>query len=163
MPNNASKVFNLSGYKWNDKDFQAQAAQKNIYEEPMSIYEVHLGSWRRWDGKDYYTFDQFIDQLVPHVKDLGYTHVEIMPVTEFPYDGSWGYQQTGYFSITSRFGDPKGFMRLVDAFHLAGVGVILDWVPCHFPKDAHGLAYFDGQSLYESEFWHEATTNSGIH
>ena len=156
VPNNASKVFNLSGYKWNDKDFQAQAAQKNIYEEPMSIYEVHLGSWRRWDGKDYYTFDQFIDQLVPHVKDLGYTHVEIMPVTEFPYDGSWGYQQTGYFSITSRFGDPKGFMRLVDAFHLAGIGVILDWVPCHFPKDAHGLAYFDGQSLYESEFWHEA-------
>lgn len=156
IPSNASRIYNLSGYKWNDTSYRKAAAAKDFYEEPMAIYEVHLGSWRRWDGKDYYTFDQFIDQLVPHVKDLGYTHVEIMPVTEYPYDGSWGYQQTGYFSITSRYGDPKGFMRLVDAFHQAGVGVILDWVPCHFPKDEHGLAYFDGQALYESEFWHEA-------
>lgn len=156
IPNNASRIYNLDGYIWHDEVYQNQVARQNFYDQPISIYEVHLGSWRRWDGRDYYTFDQFIEQLVPYVADLGYTHVEIMPLTEYPFDGSWGYQQTGYFSITSRFGDPKGFMRLVDAFHQAGVGVILDWVPCHFPKDAHGLAYFDGQALYESEYWHEA-------
>ena len=153
VPSNASRVYHLGGYSWNDEAFLTKRAKTDFYEEPIAIYEVHLGSWRRWNGTDYYTFDQFIDQLVPYVRDLGYTHVEIMPVTEYPFDGSWGYQQTGYYAITSRFGDPKGFMRLVDAFHQAGIGVIVDWVPCHFPKDQHGLAFFDGQALYESDYW----------
>lgn len=156
IPGNASRIYDLNGYIWHDESFAEEHAAQGVFDRPISIYEVNLATWRRWNGTDYFTFEQFIDQLVPYVRDLGYTHVEIMPVTEYPFDGSWGYQQTGYFSITSRFGEPKEFMKLIDSFHQNGVGVILDWVPCHYPKDSHGLAYFDGKALYESDFWHDA-------
>ncbi|MFV0605842.1 MAG: 1,4-alpha-glucan branching protein GlgB [Niabella sp.] len=139
-------------YEWQDSDWMKNRKNHNSLESPWSVYEVHLASWKRPDANDedrYYSYDELKEQLVPYVKDMGFTHVELMPVTEFPFDGSWGYQVTGYFASTSRFGDPQGFMRLVDAFHQAGIGVILDWVPSHFPYDAHGLFMFDGEHTYE--------------
>ncbi|MCF3112150.1 1,4-alpha-glucan branching protein GlgB [Niabella sp. CC-SYL272] len=139
-------------YEWNDVEWMANRKKKNALDAPWSVYEVHLGSWQRPDASDehsYNSYDQLITSLVPYVKGMGFTHVELMPVTEYPFDGSWGYQTTGYFAPTSRFGDPQGFMRLVDAFHQAGIGVILDWVPSHFPYDAHGLYLFDGEHTYE--------------
>ena len=123
------------------------------FEKPLNIYEVNLLSWRRERDDSYYTFEKLKKTLVPYVKKMGYTHVEFMPVTEFPYDGSWGYQVTGYFSITSRLGTPKQFKELIDAFHENGIKVILDWVPAHFPKDSWGLYEFDGQPLYECPLW----------
>ena len=139
-------------YEWQDAEWMRTRKDHNALDAPWSVYEVHLASWRRPDANDehsYLTYDDLCETLVPYVKEMGFTHVELMPVTEFPFDGSWGYQVTGYFAPTSRFGDPQGFMRLVDAFHQAGIGVILDWVPSHFPYDSHGLFMFDGDHTYE--------------
>ncbi|MDI9472454.1 MAG: 1,4-alpha-glucan branching protein GlgB [Tissierellia bacterium] len=152
-PLSASIVCELAPFPWEDETFVAERSHGT--DKPMSIYEVCLSSWRK-AGDNYYSFDFLVDELVPYVKDNGFTHVEIMPITEHPYDGSWGYQQTGYYAISSRFGHPGGFQHLVNSFHKAGIGVILDWVPAHYPKDAHGLAYFDGHALYEPDHWHDA-------
>src|ERR1044072_6363485 len=126
--------------------------QHNSLQSPFSVYEVHLGSWRRPDPNNhelFYSYREIAGMLAPYVKEMGYTHVELMPVGEHPFDGSWGYQQTGFFAPTARYGAPHDFMALVDALHQRGLGVILDWVPAHFPHDAHGLAAFDGTALYE--------------
>lgn len=150
---NASKVYNLSGYKWSDKEYLDKQKHINIYASPVNIYEVNLLSWRLREDGSYLTYRELATELVHYVSEMGYTHVEIMPVTEHPFDGSWGYQVTGYFSVTSRLGEPKDFMYLVDCFHKAGIGVILDWVPAHFPKDAFGLYEFNGAPLYEASQW----------
>jgi len=139
-------------YEWNDADWMKHRRKKNALDAPWSVYEVHLTSWIRPDKNDeesYSTYDDIAERLVPYVSEMGFTHVEFMPLTEHPFDGSWGYQCTGFFAATSRFGDPQGLMRLIDAFHAAGIGVIMDWVPSHFPYDAHGLFMFDGTHTYE--------------
>ncbi|PZP43332.1 MAG: 1,4-alpha-glucan branching protein GlgB [Pseudopedobacter saltans] len=139
-------------YKWKDAKWMKKRGQFNSLKSPFSLYEVHLGSWMRPDKNNetaYNTYQQMIELLVPYVKKMGFTHVELMPVTEFPFDGSWGYQGLGYFAPTSRFGNPQGFMALVDAFHQNDIGVILDWVPSHFPADEQGLYQFDGSHVYE--------------
>jgi 1,4-alpha-glucan branching enzyme len=150
-PATASIVSCPSTYKWADGGWMEARGRANAPTAPMSTYEVHLGSWRRKPEEDnrFLTYREMIDELVPYVRDLGFTHVEFMPVGEFPFDGSWGYQPIGLFAPTSRFGAPDDFRALVDAFHQAGIGVIIDWVPGHFPTDAHGLALFDGTHLYE--------------
>ena len=153
-PDTASRVFNVDKYKWKDHDWIAKKSRENHYEQPMSIYECHLGSWKKdFQGPDdedgFYDYKRLAKDLVEYVKKMGYTHVELMGIAEHPYDGSWGYQVTGYYAPTSRYGSPDEFMYLVDAFHQADIAVILDWVPAHFPRDAHGLAMFDGQPLYE--------------
>lgn len=149
----ASKLYNLDGYCWKDQTYLKRLAQKNIYRSPVNIYEVNLLSWKMHEDGSYYSYRELAVELVSYVKKMGYTHVEFMPVCEHPFDGSWGYQVTGYFAVTSRLGTPKDFMALVDAFHREGIGVILDWVPAHFPKDAHGLYEFDGEPLYECPRW----------
>lgn len=139
-------------YEWKDEEWMKKRKEHNKLDAPWSVYEVHLASWQRPDKNDeerYNTYDQIRENLVPYVKELGFTHVEFMPVMEHPFDGSWGYQCTGFFAATSRFGDPQGLMRLIDAFHQEGIGVILDWVPSHFPYDSHGLFMFDGTHTYE--------------
>lgn len=148
-PSTASKVFELDGYKWRDGGFLKERNGRNVYDSPMNVYEINLLSWKRHSDGSYYTYRELATELVPYVKDMGYTHVEFMPVSEFPFDGSWGYQVSGYFAVTSRLGTPFDLMYLIDEFHLNGISVILDWVPAHFPKDAHGLYEFDGQTLYE--------------
>ena len=148
-PQTASKVYNLNGFRWTDGEYLSSIATKNHLKSPINVYEVNLASWKRKDSGDYYTYLDLAKELVPYVKKMGYTHVEFMPVSEYPFDGSWGYQVSGYYAITSRFGTPKDFMALVNAFHKHGIGVIVDWVPAHFPKDAHGLYEFDGKPLYE--------------
>ena len=150
---NASKLFDLKGYKWSDKAYLDKQKNKNIYRSPMNIYEVNLLSWKRKENGDYYSYRELATELVDYVAEMGYTHVEFMPVTEHPFDGSWGYQVTGYYAVTSRLGTPHDFMCLIDAFHKAGIGVILDWVPAHFPKDSFGLYEFDGEPLYEASQW----------
>ena len=150
-PHTASITWELD-YQWKDAGWMAERKKHNSLDAPWSVYEVHLASWMRPDKNDeerYNTYAQIAETLVPYVKDMGFTHVELMPVMEHPFDGSWGYQGTGYYAPTSRFGDPQGFMALVDAFHREGIGVILDWVPSHFPYDAHGLYLFDGANTYE--------------
>jgi 1,4-alpha-glucan branching enzyme len=150
-PNTGSVVAGLETHSWNDAEWLSQRSSKNWFQSPVSIYEVHLGSWRRVpeDHDRWLTYRELGDQLIPYVKDLGYTHIELLPIMEHPYDGSWGYQTLGYFAATSRFGSPTAFMELVDRCHQAGIGVILDWTPAHFPRDTHGLAQFDGTHLYE--------------
>jgi 1,4-alpha-glucan branching enzyme len=150
-PRTASKVWDLSRYAWNDGAWMAQRDKANALDAPLAIYEVHLGSWRRVpeDGNRWLSYRELAPLLAEYLKHMGYTHVEFMPVTEHPFDGSWGYQTVGYFAPTSRFGTPDDFRFLVDTLHQAGIGVILDWVPAHFPRDGHGLAYFDGTHLYE--------------
>lgn len=153
-PETASRVANLEKYKWKDSEWIAKKSKENHYEQPMSIYECHLGSWKKdFKGPDdedgFYDYKRLAKELVKYVKDMGYTHVELMGILEHPFDGSWGYQVVGYYAPTSRYGSPDEFMYLVDAFHQAGIAVILDWVPAHFPRDAHGLAMFDGEPLYE--------------
>lgn len=149
-PKSAAIVYDLSGFPWQDDEWLRRRAVENVYQRPISIYEVHLGSWKRpKDGRIYYNYRELAHQLVEYVLELGYTHIELMPVTEHPFDGSWGYQTTGYFAPTSRFGTPHDFMYFVDYCHQAGLGVIIDWVPAHFPTDGHSLGNFDGTCCYE--------------
>jgi 1,4-alpha-glucan branching enzyme len=136
-------------YTWNDADWMANRAEKNQLSAPQSIYEVHIGSWKRKEEDEFYTYRELAPELTKYIKKMGFTHVELMPVMEHPFYGSWGYQTTGYFAPTSRFGTPQDFMYLVDYLHQNGIGVIIDWVPSHFPGDEHGLAYFDGTCIYE--------------
>jgi 1,4-alpha-glucan branching enzyme len=150
-PNTGSVVVNLDKYEWSDGMWMLKRPLKNWLESPISVYEVHLGSWRRVpeDGNRWLTYRELGDQLIPYVKDLGYTHIELLPIMEHPFDGSWGYQTIGYFAATSRHGTPIEFMEFVDRCHQAGIGVFLDWTPAHFPRDTFGLAQFDGTHLYE--------------
>jgi 1,4-alpha-glucan branching enzyme len=152
-PGTASKTADIDGYNWNDGTWMSERAKKNTFAEPMAIYECHLGSWfknENTDWKDgFLNYTQYAKELVDYCGYMGYTHVELMGIAEYPFDGSWGYQVTGYYAPTSRYGEPKEFMYLVDYLHQHNIGVILDWVPAHFPKDAHGLADFDGEPLYE--------------
>ena len=150
-PNTGSVVARIDKHPWGDNDWMIRRTQNNGLGSPISVYEVHLGSWRRvpQQGHRWLTYRELADQLIPYVKDLGYTHIELLPIMEHPYDGSWGYQTLGYFAATSRFGTPTEFMEFVDRCHQANLGVFLDWTPAHFPRDAHGLAFFDGSHLYE--------------
>jgi 1,4-alpha-glucan branching enzyme len=150
-PQTASKVWDLSGYSWGDSAWMARRQHAHALDAPMSIYEVHLGSWRRVpeEGNRWLSYREMARQLAEYVHHMGFTHVEFLPVTEHPLDASWGYQTIGYYAPTSRFGTPQDFMYLVDVLHQHGIGVILDWVPAHFPRDEHGLGYFDGTHLYE--------------
>ncbi|MBQ8451870.1 MAG: 1,4-alpha-glucan branching protein GlgB [Clostridia bacterium] len=149
-PDNASIVFDLNSYEWGDSEYQSRRDNKFVVQRPMSTYEVHLGSWKRnWSANGFLNYRELADQLAEYVTYMGYTHVELMGICEYPFDGSWGYQVTGYFAPTSRYGDPNDFRYLVDKLHQSGVGVILDWVPAHFPKDSFCLEKFDGTPLYE--------------
>ena len=145
-PGTASKVYDLKGYAWQDSKYMT--SKKISHDQPMLVYEMHVGSWQRYQGQ-YLSYEEVAKRLVPYILEQGFTHVEFMPMYEYPYDGSWGYQGTGYYAATSRFGDPKGYMHLIDALHQAGIGVIMDWVLGHICKDIHGLSFFDGTPLYE--------------
>ena len=151
-PGTASKVYDLNHFKWSDKKWLADRDKKDMNKEPMSVYECHIGSWMKHpDGTEdgFYNYREFADRIVEYFKEMPYTHIELMGIAEFPFDGSWGYQVTGYYAPTSRYGTPQEFMYFVNYLHKKEIGVILDWVPAHFPRDAHGLADFDGQPLYE--------------
>ena len=152
-PKSASIVYDIEGFGWNDSHWMAKRKERNWLESPVAIYEVHLGSWMRMAGRNngWLSYREFADRLIPYVKEMGYTHIELLPVTEHPLDASWGYQTLGYFAPTSRFGTPKDFMYFIDLCHQQGIGVVLDWVPAHFPTDGHGLGFFDGTCLYEHE------------
>ncbi len=157
-PGTASRFYNLDGYRWGDQNWRRRRARKPVYEQPLNIYEVHLGTWKKKSREEdeLLTYRELADELVDYVLEMGYTHIELLPLAEHPFDRSWGYQATGYYSVTSRFGEPKDFMYFVDRCHQAGIGVIMDWVPGHFCKDAHGLRQFDGQPLYEPDQTHLA-------
>ena len=150
-PQTASKVWDLGGYTWKDGAFLSKRARTNYFHRPVSIYEMHMGSWRQKSDGTYYNYREIADELAEYLLKMGFTHVELMPVTEYPFDGSWGYQVTGYYAVTSRYGTPQDFMYFVDRMHEAGIGVILDWVPGHFPRDEQGLRRFDGTALFEHE------------
>ena len=152
-PETASRYFDISGYTWHDEKWmesrKAKYTRENVLSQPMNIYEIHAESWKKHEDGTFYTYRELAEELSAYVKQMGYTHVELMPIMEYPYGGSWGYQLTGYFAPTSRFGTPHDFMEFMDIMHQAGIGVILDWVPAHFPKDSHGLMEFDGGYVYE--------------
>ena len=158
-PQTASRVYDMDDYQWHDEEWLAKRAKEPVYDKPVNIYEVHLGSWQQEPDPDPdsetgfrpLSYRQLAERLIPYAKKMGYTHLELLPVMEHPYDGSWGYQVTGYYAVTSRYGTPADFKYFVDKCHENGLGVILDWVPAHFPKDGHGLARFDGTALYEHE------------
>ena len=148
-PENASKIYRLAGYRWHDAVWMTERAAQDARSLPVNIYELHIGSWRRNADGNYYSYLQLAEELPTYLTEMGYTHVELLPPTEYPYDGSWGYQVTGYYAPSSRYGTPHDFMALVDALHEAGIGVIMDWVPAHFPKDEFGLYEYDGACCYE--------------
>ena len=150
-PNNASVLYPLKRYKWKDRRWMTARRKYDFRAAPMNIYEVHLGSWKRAEGNRFLSYTELAEQLIPYVKEMGYTHIEMLPVEEHPFDGSWGYQVTGYYAPTSRYGSPDEFKQFVDACHQNGISVILDWVPAHFPKDDFALARFDGTALYEHQ------------
>jgi 1,4-alpha-glucan branching enzyme len=170
-PSTASVVCDTTAFAWTDSEWMAARAQRDPRRTPMSIYEVHLGSWRRGEANRWLTYDELADSLIPYAAEMGFTHLELMPVNEHPLDDSWGYQPIGLFAPTRRYGEPAAFARFVDRAHHAGLGVILDWVPAHFPTDPHGLAHFDGTALYEHEDprlgyhpdWNTAVFNYGRH
>ena len=148
-PATASKIWDISDYVWQDETYMRRRKSRNIFTSPVNIYELHIGSWRTKEGYQFVDIAEIAEELAEYAEDMGFTHIELLPVTEYPFDDSWGYQVTGYFAFTSRYGTPQQFMKFVDVMHNHGIGVIIDWVPAHFPKDAHGLAYFDGTGLYE--------------
>lgn len=148
-PNTVSLTYDLDGFSWKDSKWLQKRSTFNPYVSPINIYELHLGSWKRHEDGSFFTYKELCKELVPYVKQMGYTHVEFLPVMEHPLDMSWGYQVTGFYSATARFGEPKDLMALIDAFHRANIGVIIDWVPAHFPRDEFGLRRFDGTALYE--------------
>ncbi len=148
-PANGSKVYDIGGYPWGDAAWDEAQKKRDVLNSPMLIYELHAGSWKMKEEGVPYNYSELADELIPYIKEMGYTHVELLPITEYPFDGSWGYQVTGYFAPTSRYGTPHDFMAFVDKLHQAGIGVILDWVPAHFPKDGYGLYMFDGAPCYE--------------
>ena len=154
-PDTASVITDIDSYEWRDGGWLSHRKKKagKFSSEPLNIYEMHLGSWKRHDDGSFYTYGEIAAELAPYVKQMGYTHIELLPVMEHPYDGSWGYQICSYYAPTARHGSPKDFMAFVDSMHEAGIGVILDWVPAHFPKDEHGLYEFDGVPLYEYQGW----------
>ena len=149
-PGQASVVYDIESYSWNDSEWFNKRKENNISSSPMNIYEIHAGSWRKYPDGNFFNYQKLADELIPYLKEMHYTHVQLMPIMEHPYDGSWGFQTTGYYAPTSRYGTPSDFMAFVDKLHGEGIGVILDWVPSNFPTDDFGLARFDGSPLYES-------------